>query len=61
MVVLLKRFVKIHKQTLNPDEAEFLMWSGLQKTSAYQQLSDEKKNDIELTILTAKGLEDEQN
>jgi hypothetical protein len=61
MVCLLKRFAEIHKQKLSPEAAEYLMWSGLQKTDAYQQLSDEKKSDIEFTILTAKGFEIERN
>jgi hypothetical protein len=61
MVLILERFAEIHKQTLNTKEAEFLMWSGLQKTGAYQKLNDEKRYDIEFTILKAKGFEVEMN
>lgn len=61
MVSLLERFADIHKQTLNSEEAEFLMWSGLQNIDAYQKLSYDKRFDIETTILTAKGFETERN
>jgi hypothetical protein len=61
MVLLLERFAEIHKQTLDSKEAEFLMWSGLQKIDAYQKLSYEMRFDIETTILTAKGFEIERN
>jgi hypothetical protein len=61
MVLLLERFAEIHKQTLDSKEAEFLMWSGLQKINAYQKLSYEMRFDIETTILTAKGFEIERN
>ncbi len=61
VVLLLERFAEIHKQTLNSKEAEFLMWSGLQNIDAYQKLSDKKRNDIEFTILSAKGFDIERN
>ena len=61
MVLLLERFAEIHKQTLDSKEAEFLMWSGLQKIDAYRKLSYEMRFDIETTILTAKGFEIERN
>ena len=60
MVSILERFTEIHKQTLNSKEAEFLMWSGLQKTNAFKKLSDDEKIDIGLTILKAKGFSVEQ-
>jgi hypothetical protein len=57
MVSLLERFARIHKDAfLNHSNADQLMWSGLQKTSAYKKLGDEEKGDIELTILEAKGI-----
>ena len=56
MVSILKRFAQIHRQGLDYEEAEVLMWSGLQNTSAYQQLNENKRVDIEFTILAAKGL-----
>jgi hypothetical protein len=61
MVLLLMHFAEIHKQTLNTKKAEFLMWSGLQNTCAYQKLSYKKRYDIEFTILKAKGFEVEEN
>lgn len=60
MVLILKRFAEIHKQTLHTKEAEFLMWSGLQIIDVYRKLSDEKRYDIEFTILKAKGFEVEK-
>ena len=56
MVLLLKRFAEIHRRTLGHDEAEVLMWSGLQNTAAYQKLNENKRSDIEFSILEAKGL-----
>jgi hypothetical protein len=57
MVSLLERFARIHKEAfLNHSDADHLMWSGLQKTSAYKKLGDEEKRVIELTILEAKGI-----
>jgi len=62
MVSLLERFAKIHKEAfLDHRDAEHLMWSGLQKTSAYKKLGDEEKRDIELAILGAKGIKTEQD
>jgi hypothetical protein len=61
MVLLLLRFAEIHKQPLNTKKAEFLMWSGLQNTCAFQKLSYQKRYDIEFTILKAKGFEVEEN
>ncbi|HEV8283842.1 MAG TPA: hypothetical protein VGQ09_06015 [Chitinophagaceae bacterium] len=56
MVSLLKHFASVHKETFSDQrDAEFLMWSGLQKTTAYQKLDDEEKREIESTILKAKG------
>jgi len=57
MVSLLERFAGIHKEIfLDHREAEHLIWSGLQKTSAYKKLDEEEKREIELTILEAKGI-----
>jgi hypothetical protein len=56
MVSLLKHFASVHKETFSDQrDAEFLMWSGLQKTTAYQKLDEEEKREIESTILKAKG------
>ncbi len=49
MVSLLERFAKIHKEAFfDHNDAEHLMWSGLQKTIAYEKLGDEEKREIEL-------------
>jgi len=57
MVSLLERFARIHKGAfLNHSDADHLMWSGLQKTTAYKKLDDEEKREIQLTILEAKGI-----
>jgi hypothetical protein len=57
MVSLLERFAGIHKEVfLDHREAEHLIWSGLQKTSAYKKLDEDEKREIELTILEAKRI-----
>ncbi|MBS1599385.1 MAG: hypothetical protein JST75_14260 [Bacteroidetes bacterium] len=57
MVSLLKRFASLHKKTsLSNGEAENLMWSGLQQTSAFKKLPDEEKKSTTLSILKAKGI-----
>ena len=33
------------------------MWSGLQRTNAYQRLNEEEKQEIELAILKTKGVD----
>jgi len=61
MVSLLERFAEIHKEPFfDHKEAEFLMWSGLQKTSAYKKLGNEEKREIELMILETKGINSER-
>ena len=61
MVLLLEHFARIHKEAFSDHRnAEFLMWSGLQKTNAFKKLSDDEKIDIGLTILKAKGFSVEQ-
>ena len=58
MVSLLEHFETIHTGILlRRQNTEQLLWSGLQETNAYKQLSDQEKRDIELTILKAKGME----
>jgi hypothetical protein len=57
MVSLLERFAVIHKVVFSEQDAERLMWSGLQKTIAYTKLPDEEKKDIDLAILKAKGID----
>lgn len=61
MVSLLERFAEIHKDAF-PDrrDAGHLMWSGLQKTSVYEKLSDEEKREIGQTILEEKGIDIEE-
>jgi hypothetical protein len=62
MVALLERFARIHgKAFADHRNAEYLIWSGLQKTTAYQALSDEEKSEIELTIFETKGINIEQH
>lgn len=57
MVCLLERFAKIHKPVFfQHEDAELLIWSGLQFTSGYQKLSFEEKRKIEFTILREKGI-----
>ena len=61
MVALLRQFAKIHRQNfLTPNDAESLSWSGLQKTSAYESLTDDEKKDIESAILKANGVRVEE-
>jgi hypothetical protein len=57
MVSLLERFAVIHKLVFSEQDAQRLMWSGLQKTIAYTKLSDKEKKDIDLAILKAKGID----
>lgn len=58
MVSLLEHFETIHTGILlRHQDAEQLLWSGLQETNAYKQLPAQEKRDIELTILKAKGME----
>ena len=62
MVSLLERFARIHgKAFADHRNAEYLVWSGLQKTAAYQALSDEEKSEIESTIFETKGINIEQH
>jgi hypothetical protein len=57
MVSLLERFAEIHKHAfLQHKTAELLMWSGLQTTSGFQNLSFEEKNQIQLSIIEEKGI-----
>jgi hypothetical protein len=57
MVLLLEEFAQIHKPVFwRHEDAEFLMWSGLQLTSGFQKLNLEEKRQIEFTILKAKGI-----
>jgi len=57
MVLLLERFAQIHRPAFGQHEdAEILIWSGLQNTRRFNQLSLEEKRQIELTILEEKGV-----
>lgn len=57
MVFLLERFAEIHNEAFfDHRDAQNLMWSGLQRTKAYQGLNDEEKREIELAILKTKGV-----
>ncbi len=56
MVSLLNRFAMLQKESLFNQYSEKLMWSGLQKTDAYLELSDEEREEIETAIFTEKGL-----
>lgn len=57
MVLLLKRFSKIHGERAKFDtEPAYMMWSGLQGTNAFQNLGDEEKNKIAETILNGKRI-----
>ena len=57
MVILLERWAEIHNEPFFDDEdAQNLMWTGLQRTKAYQGLNDEKKEEIEVAILKTKGV-----
>jgi hypothetical protein len=57
MVSLLERFAEIHKPAFwQHQDAELLMWSGLQSTSGFQKLSFEEKKQIEIAILTENGI-----
>ena len=57
MVAILNEFANIHHpRFLDHNEPEHLMWSGLQKTGAYQALTNEERQSIEIAILREKGL-----
>ena len=58
MVSILEHFAGIHKKSFaDKNVAKSLAWSGLQKTNAYKELSNEEKNVIQLTILKEKGID----
>ncbi len=58
MVFLLERFAEIHNEPFfDHKDAANLMWSGLQRTNAYQGLNEEEKQEIELAILKTKGVD----
>ncbi|HEU5168879.1 MAG TPA: hypothetical protein VFU29_25220 [Chitinophagaceae bacterium] len=58
MVSILERFAGIHKKSFaDKNVARSLAWSGLQKTNAYKELTNEEKNVIQLTILKEKGID----
>jgi len=61
MVSLLERFAVIHKVVFSEQDAERLMWSGLQKTIAYTKLPNEEKKNIDFAILKAKGIDIEED
>lgn len=57
MVLLLERFAQIHRPSFaQHEDAEILIWSGLQSTNRFNGLSLEEKRQIELTILREKGV-----
>jgi len=58
MVSILEHFAGIHKKSFaDKNVAKSLAWSGLQKTNAYKELSNEDKNLIQLTILKEKRID----
>jgi len=58
MVFLLERFAEIYNEPFfDHKDAENMMWSGLQRTNAYQRLNEEEKEEIELAILKTKGVD----
>jgi len=60
MVLLLKQFAVMHKRFFpNKKTAEFLMWTGLQNTSAYKKLDEDVRRNIVETILSEKGIDDD--
>lgn len=57
MVFLLERFAQIHKPAFwHHEDAELLIWSGLQTTSGFQKLSSDEKREIAFSILKEKGI-----
>lgn len=58
MVSLLKEFENIHANSSKElFKAEHLIWSGLQKTSAFEKMPEEEKFLITEAILKAKGIQ----
>lgn len=58
MASILERFGGIHKKSFaNKNVVKSLTWSGLQKTNAYKDLSNEDKKEIQLTILREKRID----
>lgn len=58
LVAVLKDFESIHNKAFSDHyKAEYLMWSGLQFTNGFKKLRDEEKENIELTIRRAKGID----
>lgn len=57
MVLLLERFSQIHKSAFwHHEDAESLVWSGLQGTTVYKKLGFEEQRQIEFTIMREKGI-----
>ena len=57
MVCLLEQFAEIHRILFfQHEEAEQLIWSGLQNTTGFKQLALEDKNQIQMAIMREKGL-----
>ena len=57
MVCLLERFAEIHKIAFfQHEEAELLIWSGLQNTTGFKQLAEEDKDEIQVAIIREKGI-----
>ena len=57
MVCLLERFALIHKTAFfQHEEAELLIWSGLQNTTGFKRLAVENKEEIQLAIIHEKGI-----
>jgi hypothetical protein len=57
MASLLERFAQIHRPAFwQHEDAESLIWSGLQATSGFQKLSFEERKQIEFSILREKGI-----
>ncbi|MGZ3952895.1 MAG: hypothetical protein ACXVBZ_15950 [Flavisolibacter sp.] len=58
MVCLLERFGQIHKTAhLQHEDAELLIWSGLQNTTGFKNLDVDDKKQIQLAIMREKGIE----
>ena len=56
MVELLEQFARIHKPAFwQHEDAESLIWSGLQASSGFQKLGFEQKRQIEFAIMREKG------
>ena len=56
MVCLMEQFAEVHKIAFHHEEAEQLIWSGLQNTTGFARLAIENKEQIELAIMREKGI-----